>query len=313
MTGYLFDMEFEEHAPHTHLLVDFANTFFRGTHAYSKLNQDGEFPVAHLYGPIKMILGLIKKMPGTHTLHIAMEGYPQFRYDLLPSYKEGRGGRFSDQEDEVFSLMKKDLHNALRMVPSSWYVHPDYEADDVIATLVTSLQQGEKTKNDDIWIMSSDKDLWGLVTGESCDLDAGKVFCFGNKAEEFNHVRVTEKLGVGPGKVCLHKAFFGDTSDKIPRISRVPEKLLLGILQQCDTVDQVYGLVEGGGIKLTPNQQSKFADFKGQAYTNFRVASLQKELDLECTRYEGDQQELKTYLEARKCPSLVKDLRVFWE
>jgi DNA polymerase-1 len=304
MSEFLFDMTIEKDAPHTHVIVDFANLFFRSYHAYRRLNDEGDFPVSHLYGSFKILASVLKKTPGDFTLHFAMEGYPRFRYELLPSYKEGRGGRFdSPDEKETFTLMKQDALKALRMVPSRWYWHDDFEADDIIASLVNVLRADHP--DDQIWILSSDKDLWGLVDE--------RVTCFGNKSEAVGIEEVKKHLGVGPEKVCLYKAFFGDQSDKIPRIHRVRSKVLLTLIDDVDSVEEAYQLIDEGKFKLSRAEDEYFQTFREQASTNYKVASLQRRLTVNGFKFDGESKgDLEKYLKERKCPSLVKDLGVFW-
>jgi len=180
------------------LIVDVLNLIFRGLHGYLHLNQDSKPPVSHIYGPFNILMSQKAKFEGAE-IHFVMDGYPKHRYHAFPGYKGGR----SKSEEET-KLVQETI-NALRMVPSAWYDHPDAEADDIAATLVS------ENENTEIRVISSDKDLWAFISG--------RVSIISNKSEVFTKQRVMERLGVPPEKVPLYKIFFGDDSDKVPPVA----------------------------------------------------------------------------------------------
>jgi len=89
---------------------------------------------------------------------------------------------------------------------------PDFEADDVIATLV------ERAPKDAlISIVSTDKDLMQLVSDRVTLLD-------GVKDRRYGPSEVEERFGVQPDRILDLRALVGDPSDNIPGVKGIGEK-----------------------------------------------------------------------------------------
>lgn len=83
-----------------------------------------------------------------------------------------------------------------------------YEADDIIGTLVTELR---KNAENDIYILSGDKDLYQFIDGNVAVYDTTKRII----------ARTPEaiaKFGVEPRYVVDYLSIVGDSSDNIPGI-----------------------------------------------------------------------------------------------
>src|SRR5262249_62433343 len=89
---------------------------------------------------------------------------------------------------------------------------PGYEADDVIATLVTSLPE-----DFDATILSTDKDLMQLVSDRVELLDT-------MKDRRYRPAEVEARFGVPPERVLDVRALVGDPSDNIPGGRGIGEK-----------------------------------------------------------------------------------------
>ncbi len=131
-----------------------------------------------------------------------------FRKAMYPTYKGHRG----EKPEELDRLMK-DAGNILREeIGGEVYEAPDFEADDVIATVAqAALPYGWRNV-----ICSNDKDLLSLV----CDLGGGAgTFCLHSDKGSYTSVgpaEVQAKLGVPPLRVPFLKSIQGDVSDGLP-------------------------------------------------------------------------------------------------
>jgi DNA polymerase-1 len=266
------------------------------------LNQPAQQPVAALFGTLKILSSLVSKTE-KFQLHFALDGYPQHRYALLPDYKKGRGKNMTEETESLFPILKEEVQQALQYVPSSWYYNPKYEADDIIATIVDNL---ELEKKDEVWIVSSDKDLWGLVSKQ--------VSCVGIKSEKTTPEAVQETLGVGPEKVALYKSFFGDASDKIPRVPRVRSvPLLEAIIKSANVLEFYEKLEQGQFTGFSANELTRLKEFQEQAKINYEVATLCRlDCDLGVAWYVSKKDCLKDLLRERNCPSLISEVDVFY-
>ena len=106
-----------------------------------------------------------------------------------------------------------------------------FEADDVIGTMA---KQGAKMKLD-VLVVSNDKDMMQLVNPGVRILRTGSG---GAKADTIvDAAKVTEILGVPPGKVIDLMALLGDTVDNIPGAKGIGEKGATELIQKYGSVE----------------------------------------------------------------------------
>ena len=130
-----------------------------------------------------------------------------FRNRLFEGYKEGR-----DAQPEDLSVQLPLVREIIEAFRIPLLEVPDFEADDVIGTLV------ELAPDDvDITILSSDKDLMQLVDERVTLLD-------GIKDRRWRPADVEERFGVPPEKMLDWRALVGDPSDNIPGVKGIGEK-----------------------------------------------------------------------------------------
>ncbi|HZO09585.1 MAG TPA: DNA polymerase I, partial [Myxococcota bacterium] len=108
---------------------------------------------------------------------------------------------------------------------------PGFEADDVIATLVSRAPSSAQ-----IAIVSTDKDLMQLVGPQVTLLD-------GIRDRRFGPAEVVERFGVPPERVLDLRALVGDTSDNIPGVKGIGEKGAAKLLEQWGDLDNLLAHV----------------------------------------------------------------------
>ena len=280
----------------TLILIDTLNFIYRGWFAYEKLNQEGKRPVAHLFGAIKMLASLKRNHPRSEIV-FALDGRPVKRLAINPDYKGNRKSAIKPEE-YGFNPVKEAIQLLMDTIPSKWYHNKEAEADDVIATLVRVYrQEGQRT-----FIVSSDKDLWALLTED--------VTSIGNKQAKTTPRIVQEKLGVHPLKVPLWKAFFGDASDGIKGAHRLRKKMMIPLIAAYATVSEVYEHLNEGLFSV--KELEKLAAFKEQILINEQVIRLDQNVTCEFVVREGNEQKLTEILTLRDCPSLIEEIEVFF-
>jgi len=111
---------------------------------------------------------------------------------------------------------------------------PGYEADDVIATLAKKL---ERETNDEIYILSGDKDLYALVSEQIKIYDTQKKKISGPE-------ETREKFWVDPVYVTDYLAICWDTSDNIPWVAGIGPKKVEVLINEFWTTEEIYDTVE---------------------------------------------------------------------
>jgi 5'-3' exonuclease/transcription antitermination factor NusG len=160
-------------------------------------------------------------------------------------------------------------------VRQAW--NPEEEADDVLATLVRHDLEGQTNL-----ICSTDRDFLQLVT-------ASTMFLFpavGSRKEVLYDVQgVVYQLGVPPEKVIHLRSLFGDKSDNLPGVPRVPKKVLRTLIQEHGSVERVYA---SGLASLNKGQYERVMGASAQVKINLELMTL---VDVNISRIEPDEDE----------------------
>lgn len=109
-----------------------------------------------------------------------------------------------------------------------------YEADDIIGTLVTNLG---KDKENNIFILSGDKDLYQFIDGNVAIYDT-------MKHRIFHEAEAREKFAVDPKYIVDYLAICGDTSDNIPGVPGFGPKKAESLINEYGTLENIYENIE---------------------------------------------------------------------
>ena len=216
------------------VLVDGNNLLFRSYYAtaYSgnfMRNADG-FPTNGLYGFVNMINKIINEENPEYMV-VAFDIGKTFRHEKYSEYKGGRDDTPNDLKVQ-FPYAKKIL-SAMGIM----YLEKEgYEADDIIGTIAK-----EVDINDDFvgLIVSSDKDLLQLISNDvEVKLLKTKDYIRMNRDVFF------ETYGIEPIRMIDLKGLMGDSSDNIPGVKGIGEKTALKLLQEYDTIENLYDNID---------------------------------------------------------------------
>jgi len=199
-------------------------------------------------------LGSLKKRYPDAALYVTWDGSSKRRKSRFSEYKAQRNSNPPD-----LTVLKKIL--PLLGVRQAW--NKEEEADDVIATLTRRELARQKNV-----MFSTDKDLLQLVNDDTSLL----IPPVGSRNEIlFDPTTVLETIGVAPSKMVQLRAFYGDDSDNIPGVPRVPKKVLKALIQAHGSVDAVY---RSGLTGLTKGQYERLRSFEPQIRINVELMSL---------------------------------------
>ena len=251
------------------VIIDINNFIYR---AYFGIQQrltapDGT-PVNAVHGTFSMIHRLLLDSKPSHVV-VAKDSKHSLRKEIYPQYKENRSRMPEDLQKQIPLIYQMlDFMNLDKME------YLGYEADDIINSLVQKYQ----TEFDEILIASGDKDLMQLVNS--------KVKCVDTmKNKTYGALDVKAKLGISPHQVLDYLALLGDSSDNIPGVQGVGEKTAVKLIDQFDSLTNIYNNLPALSEKL----RKKLEEQKAQALLSQELARLKLvELNQLLSPFSGD-------------------------
>ena len=192
-----------------------------------------------IYGFLSMLATLLHDEQPTHVAVAFDVGRTTFRTEMFPDYKAQR-----DETPPEFISQIPILKNLLTALGITTIEKPNYEADDIIATLATTAQPlGFETL-----IVTGDRDSLQLVNTTTTVLYPMKGV---SVIHRFTPQAVQDKYGLTPEQYPDFAALRGDPSDNLPSIPKVGEKTatkwivqhgnLTNLLNNADTIKGVVG------------------------------------------------------------------------
>lgn len=192
-----------------------------------------------MYGFLSMLATLLHDEQPTHVAVAFDVGRTTFRTEMFPDYKAQR-----DETPPEFISQIPILKNLLTALGITTIEKPNYEADDIIATLATTAQPlGFETL-----IVTGDRDALQLVNNTTTVLYPMKGV---SVIHRFTPQAVQDKYGLTPEQYPDFAALRGDPSDNLPSIPKVGEKTatkwivqhgnLTNLLNNADTIKGVVG------------------------------------------------------------------------
>lgn len=259
------------------ILVDGNNLLFRSYFATAytgnTMRNSKGFPTNGLYGLVNMLNKIIREEKPEYML-VAFDKGKTFRHEKYLDYKGGR--------NETPNDLKKQFSVAKKLVPLmgiKCFEIDNYEADDIIGTYSKMALIDPEFETT---IVSSDKDLLQLINEET------EVKLLKQK----DYIRMNEETfidtyGIKPIRMIDLKGLMGDASDNIPGVKGIGEKTALKLLQEYDSLENVYDNIDN--IKGATKQ--KLIDGKESAFMSKDIATIYNEVpvtySLEELKYDG--------------------------
>jgi 5'-3' exonuclease len=266
--------------PQRLMLLDTASLYFRAFFGVpdSVKAPDGT-PVNAVRGLLDFISRLVAEYQPTHLACCWDNDWrPQWRVDLIPSYKAHRveyvvaGGPDVEVVPDPLELQVPIIVEVLEAFGIAIVGADGYEADDVIGTLATGAEMP-------VDVVTGDRDLFQLVDDEA------QVRILYTARGVGRHERVTnavvrEKYGIDGSQYADFAALRGDPSDGLPGVPGVGEKTAASLLQKY--VDMA-GLVAAAGdpaSDLAPGPRRKIRDAAPYLQVAPAVVAVARDLDV---------------------------------
>lgn len=281
------------------VIIDGKSVFYRGYYAMPNLSTADGTPTGGVYGFAALALELFKKLKPDYVC-VAWDKPKtniRKRLEIYPEYKAGRKPAPAD-----FYAQIPILHELLAAFGWPLYELDDYEADDIMATLAKKASD----QGVEVCLITSDLDALQAINPlvHVYALKKGLT-----NIERFDPETFTEKYGIRVDQFLDLKALKGDSSDNIPGVPGVGEKTAVGLLQQFDTLENVYENL----WQVKDSVAKKLEVGKDSAMVSKRVAELWFDapvaLDLEAMNVQDlDTEALKALLQRLEFRSLLRSL-----
>lgn len=246
------------------LLLDGASMWFRSFFGVpSSITAPDGRPVNAVRGFIDSVATLItRERPGRLVVCLDLDWRPQFRVDLIPSYKAHRVAEENAIGDLDIEEVPDELTPQVDMIMALLDAFgiatagaPGFEADDVLGTLAAA------ERRDPVVVVSGDRDLLQLVADEPVPV---RVLYLGrglSNATMFGPAEVAERYSVPahrPGPAYAELALLrGDPSDGLPGVPGVGEKTAATMLAQYGSLESILEAAHDPKSKLAKAFRAK--------------------------------------------------------
>jgi 5'-3' exonuclease len=262
------------------MLLDTASLYFRAFFGVPDTVRapDGT-PVNAVRGLLDFIARLVTTYDATDLVCCWDDDWrPQWRVDLIPSYKAHRvqvphpRGVDVEVTPDALEVQVPIIRDVLDALDIAIVGAEHYEADDVIGTLSATA----KTPVD---IVTGDRDLFQLVS----DADAVRVLYTARgvgRLEILTDASIVSRYGVLPEQYVDFAVLRGDTSDGLPGVAGIGEKTAASLLHQYGDLPSILAAANDDRSKLAVATRSRLraaADYLAVAPTVVQVA---RDIDL---------------------------------
>ncbi len=280
------------------ILVDGNNLMFRSYYAtaYSgrMMKNSKGLPTNALFGFASMINKIIAEENPTY-MAVAFDIGKNFRKEKYDFYKEGR----TKTPDEL-NIQMPIARDMLDCLGIKHFELAPYEADDIIGTIAKMTEEDPEFA---AVIVSSDKDLLQLISHET-EVKLLKQTGF----IRYNYETFKSDYKIEPIRIIDLKALMGDSSDNIPGVAGIGEKTALKLLQEYQSLDNLYDNLD----KISGKVKEKLQVGKESAYMSRDIATIYRDVPLNITLNDlkldlSDDTKIKEMYQELEFFSLIKD------
>ncbi|NUS16255.1 MAG: 5'-3' exonuclease [Streptomyces sp.] len=259
------------------MLLDTASLYFR---AYFGVPESVRAPDGTPVNAVRGLLDFIARLVADHSptgLVACMDAdwRPQWRVDLIPSYKAHRVADEAEGTEEVPDTLSPQvpvIEAVLDAVGIARVGVPGYEADDVIGTLAAG-------SAGPVAIVTGDRDLFQLVD------DARRVrVLFPRKGvgdiDVLDEAAIEERYGVRARQYADFAALRGDPSDGLPGVKGIGEKTAAQLVSEYGDLAAVRAAAADPFSRLTPARRRNIAAAAEYLDVAPRVVAVAKDVPL---------------------------------
>jgi 5'-3' exonuclease len=262
------------------MLLDTASMYFRAFYGVpDSIKAPDGTPVNAVRGLLDFISRMVSEYRPTHLACCWDNDWrPQWRVDLIPSYKAHRveyvvqsGPDVEDVPDPLEAQVPVIL-DVLEAFGIAVVGADGYEADDVIGTLATDAGMP-------VDVVTGDRDLFQLVDDDH-QVRVLYIARGVNKHERVTDAVVVEKYGVHGHQYADLAALRGDPSDGLPGVNGVGEKTAATLLQRFGDMAGLRAAAEEPDANIAPGLRRKIRDAADYLEVAPPVVAVARDIDL---------------------------------
>ena len=242
------------------VLIDGKSVFYRGYYAMGALSLPDGTPTGGVYGFAAISMEIVKKLNPTKVVVAWDSKTSTSKRKAL--YQDYKAGRIKPGED--FYAQIPLLKELIKNLGWSLVELDDYEADDIIGTLS---KQADDAGDWETYIISSDLDMLQIVDENTHMWRILKGF---SNIEQIDIKEIEAKYGIKKSQFLDLKALKGDSSDNIPGVPGIGEKIAAKLLNDYKTLDGIYENLD----KITGSTKAKLEAGKDSAYLSKKLAKI---------------------------------------
>jgi DNA polymerase-1 len=243
-----------------------------------------------MYGFCHTLLSWYEDHPMA-SFHVAWDGNNahQKRQDINDSYKSDRSQ--SLPEDGQLSILRRFLMS----LGVSQHIHPDHEADDIIASLCDEYHASP------VMIVSHDRDFLQLVNYTT-------VLATPDKETIWDRDKVMDEYGVPPKWMASFRAMDGDTSDNLAGLPYFRRKVISNLLDCYDGCLESILDDTGREMDLTDKERDKLSTYRDKVLENRRLMKLDPVHSYRSIEGESSPDKVSLFCDTYEFDSLRDDL-----
>lgn len=245
-------------------LIDGSAYIYRAFFALPPLSNSKGLQTHAVYGFTTMMLKVLRDHRPDYVAVVFDEKGPTHRHEAFKEYKAQR-----PPMPQGMSAQIPYIHRVVEALALPVIRQEGYEADDLIGTLARKAE----AEGLDVAIVTSDKDMFQLLTPKTRIYDPVKDKWFGEADSQ-------ARFGVEPARVVEIMGLMGDTSDNIPGVKGIGEKTAVKLITQFGTIEELLNRLE----EVTPTKTKNLLLEQGEnARMSKRLATIQVDCPVDFT------------------------------
>jgi 5'-3' exonuclease len=254
------------------LLIDAPSLFFRAFFSTPpSVTTPDKQPINAAHGFIYMLARLIEDHRPDYLACAADEDWrPQWRVDLIPSYKTERAQPNSQQAqaEDTLGPQVPVIYAMLELFGIAAVGHPAAEAEDVIGTLA-------KRASGHVDIVSGDRDLFQLV--EDPRVRVLYPVRGVSKLDVVDESFIADKYSIPPGTYLDFAVLRGDNSDGLPGVTGIGEKHAATLVRKYGSIEAIIKAAREGASGQLLDKVRRDLDYVERAV---EVCTIQSDLEI---------------------------------